>query len=225
MPNLTFQAAAEGMPKISRRSILAGAAGVLATSGAGASARLPTLEPGAAALARLIADFREADARHEAAWDRWMEIFERVEVPEVKVIAGHYTIVCEPFERDSPRMRAPIWVRDHVEVDRHCDREANPHVPGAVKAAEAKRARLHAELDQMAGDTERVRQTSGLAAAEAEEARLLDARCDAREAVFRHTPTTFEEYRMRDAFVAELLREGIDADELKVIFSVCAAAG
>lgn len=218
MPNPTFQAAAEGMPKISRRSILAGAAGALATSGAAGAANLPTLEPGAAALARLIADFREADARHEACWDRWAEIAERVDVPEVKIIAGHYSIVCEPFDADSPRMRAPIWVRDHAEVDRHCDREANPHVPGAIKAAEAKRVVLHAELDQIAELAERVRQTSGLAAAEAEEARLLDARCDAREAVFRHKPTTFEEYRMRDAFVAELLREGIDADELTMIF-------
>lgn len=177
----------------------------------------------ASVVAQLIENFCEAEKAYDAAWDDWCELKLKTELPEVRVIGGHWRVIWEDktVEDTDPSGRVPIWLHSHEEIDRHCDIDANPCIPGLIEVAEKKRTSLHAELDLIADEEKRIRRESGLDASANRRDRALAALENATTEMLRHSPTTLGEYQMRDAFLSERIKAGLtfSDQDLENLFS------
>ncbi|GAB5460891.1 hypothetical protein [Hoeflea alexandrii] len=165
---------------------------------------------GPSKMAQLIADFRAADDQQYQAWWKCEELEIALDMPELRVSGGQF------------RKGGDIWLHSPGEVDRHFAGQVSNVMPAnVIEAGKVRRAQAHAKLNTLAADRRRLREESGLAAAEAAADAAEDRLHAASEALFAYVPVTIDEYRERDAFMLELISGGYDFDSrrLEALFS------
>lgn len=214
MPNASVAAAASGLPN--RRSILAGAAAALAVP----TAAVATASP----LDELIADYRLACEEEEALFAEFGRIDDSTEIPLIAVRYGSR----RRQDPDTGEVTFSPWVFSTVQdIDKHFDALRDSwhvrHQPEFVPEVEARRATALADYHAQKLAQDEARRASGLAAAALLADQALFRMLDIRREIFAYRPATLSEVATKNAFLLELVSEGINLrDDLAVIFGTAA---
>lgn len=147
---------------------------------------------------------------YNAAHDRWEkasfledELSEKTDLLAEKVQYGYLRQGMN--EIDGTEDRVPLFCWSHDEIDSICDRRAVIPLWGQKEAAEAQRARLHAQLDDIETKNRASRAATGLDRAEEHQEQNWVLLEEAKDRIMAHRPSTFDEYRLRDSWLADYL--------------------
>lgn len=210
MPNARVAAAASGLPN--RRSILAGAAAALAVP----TAAVATASP----LDELIADYRLACEEEEALFAEFGRIDDSTEIPLIAVRYGSR----RRQDPDTGEVTFSPWVfSTEQDIDKHFDALRDSwhvrHQPEFIPEVEARRATALADYHVQKLAQDEARRASGLAAAALLADQALFRMLGIRLEIFAYRPATLSEVATKNAFLLELVRDGIGLqDHLELIF-------
>lgn len=209
MPNTPVQAAAEGMPKITRRLALRGIATLPAIAAPGAA----MARTGASQAATLIEAHREAYDVADAAWMRLSELQDATDVPYPRVQVSR---LLKGRDDDGNDIWDPIYKYDLAGIEAHCVRDRDcllswnshwPHKLPAIHENFHKRvARLTADLQAQEAEVERIEAAAGITDARAAARAASDHLADCLARITTHQPASLTE-------AAEIARYLIDCDD------------
>ncbi|WP_375460010.1 hypothetical protein [uncultured Enterovirga sp.] len=200
----------------SRRTFLSSTTAVAAVGAVAAPALAAETDPVFALI--------EAEARAFDFWGDAITTFSRAETAlwesewrrGPRALVGHFTPMVRGRDYEpiplGEQVAEPVYLHDHVAIDRDCDSDGK--APGADPAkVEARRARLHRELDedaaQIAAAPEVIRE------AETEQAKdeAFEQWAEVRDALLAVPPTTASGLLALAALTEDRTHDGMDEDK------------
>lgn len=191
---------------VSRRTCLVAGAATLASQ---AVAR-PMTSP----LDKLIADYRLANVEEETLVAEADRLFLTVDLPKVEVRYGRRKL----RDSETGETRMGEWIFSTAyDVDRHFDMQRNSwHAqqwPQLIPEIEAKRTNVMAELRAQEGVRAEAARRAGVTAAELLADQALFRMLAIRRDIFAYQPTTLDEVATKNAFLLQIVREGVNLQQ------------